>query len=65
MAAERLGHQREAQPEDERPEPGGEERGGYESARSVRCGSSPISIVPRPNMPIVPSSAIAEMAADP
>ena len=30
-----------------------------------RFGSSPISIVPRPNMPIVPKSCIALMAAFP
>ena len=33
--------------------------------RSLSLGSSPISIVPRPNMPTVPSSVIAEMAVDP
>jgi hypothetical protein len=33
--------------------------------RDRRCGSSPISTVPRPNMPTVPSSVMAEMPADP
>ena len=33
--------------------------------RDRRRGSSPISTVPRPNMPMVPSSVMAEMAAEP
>ena len=34
-------------------------------ARSRRRGSSPMSTVPRPSMPIVPSRVMAEIAADP
>jgi len=34
-------------------------------ARSWRRGSSPMSTVPRPSMPIVPSRVMAEIPADP
>ncbi len=34
-------------------------------ARALRRGNSPMSRVPRPSMPIVPSSVMADTAAEP